>query len=130
MKKDKLTLRTEIQKDFDNETIKNINIAINLSKVMRFLYSESTIFFAEAIEEYEVIAIPFDVTTVPLVVPFVISVIVTSVKGEPATGVELSLRDQSNTLRVPLRAKSNVSTVAVVLICLAVNVGSSLAYAS
>ena len=27
MKKDKLTLRTEIQKDFDNETIKNINIA-------------------------------------------------------------------------------------------------------
>jgi hypothetical protein len=49
MKKDKLTLRTEIQKDFDNETIKNINIAINLSKFMRFLYSESTIFFASFI---------------------------------------------------------------------------------
>lgn len=49
MKKDKITLRTEIQNDFDNESVKNINTAIKISKVMRFLYSESTIFFASMI---------------------------------------------------------------------------------
>lgn len=49
MRKDKLVLRAEIQKDFDNETVKNINIAITISKIMRFLYSESTIFFASII---------------------------------------------------------------------------------
>ncbi len=49
MTKDKLTLKSEIQKDFNNETVKNINIAIKISKVMKFLYSESTIFIASLI---------------------------------------------------------------------------------
>ena len=47
--KDKLTLRSEIQKDFNNETVKNINIAIKISKIIRFLYSESTIFITTMI---------------------------------------------------------------------------------
>jgi len=47
--KDKLTLRSEIQKEFNNETVKNINIAIKISKVIRFLYLESTIFFTSMI---------------------------------------------------------------------------------
>jgi len=49
MKKDKLALKTEIQKDFNNETVKNINIAIKISKIMRLLYSESTIFVGSII---------------------------------------------------------------------------------
>jgi len=47
--KNKLTLRSEIQKEFNKETVKNINIAIKISKVIRFLYSESTIFFTSMI---------------------------------------------------------------------------------
>jgi len=47
--KNKLTLRSEIQKEFNNETVKNIKIAIKISKVIRFLYSESTIFFTSMI---------------------------------------------------------------------------------
>ena len=47
--KNKLTLRAEIQKEFNNETVKNINIAIKISKVIRFLYSESTIFVTSMI---------------------------------------------------------------------------------
>lgn len=49
MKKDKLTLRAEIQNDFNNESVKNINLAIRISKIMKFLYSEATIFFISMI---------------------------------------------------------------------------------
>ena len=44
MKKDKLILRAELQESFNAETIANINIAIRISKCIRFLYKESTIF--------------------------------------------------------------------------------------
>jgi hypothetical protein len=43
--KSKLELRSEIKKQFNNETVRNINIAINISKIVRWLHSESTIFF-------------------------------------------------------------------------------------
>ncbi len=47
--KNKLELRSEIQNDFNNETVKNINVAIKISKIMKFLYSESTIFYVSMI---------------------------------------------------------------------------------
>ena len=43
--KNKLTIRAEIQNEFNNETVKNINTAIKLSKVVRWMHAESTIFY-------------------------------------------------------------------------------------
>lgn len=49
MKKDKLTLRSEIQTDFNNESVGNLNKAITIAKIVRFIYKESTIFFLSMI---------------------------------------------------------------------------------
>lgn len=47
--KNKLELRAEIQNDFNNETVKNINTAIKISKIIRWMHAESTIFFASLV---------------------------------------------------------------------------------
>jgi hypothetical protein len=47
--KDKLSLKIEIQGNFNGETISNINKAITISKIIRFLYKKSTIFFISLI---------------------------------------------------------------------------------
>jgi hypothetical protein len=41
----KLELRAEIKNKFKNETVKNINTAIKISKVIRWMHAESTIFY-------------------------------------------------------------------------------------
>ena len=59
---------------------------------------KAALFTAVAVSEYA--RIPSKVC--PLIVPLAILVIATSVAHAPATAVELVLRLQSNTLRVPL----------------------------
>jgi hypothetical protein len=44
MIKDKLKFKSDIQRDFENATIKEIEFAIKFSKIMRTLYQESTMF--------------------------------------------------------------------------------------
>lgn len=76
MKTDKLTLRAEIQNDFNNESVKNINLAIKISKIMKFLYAESTIFI---------------ISMLPMLAMTIYGFIVASVEVAASTGVVLML---------------------------------------
>lgn len=68
MKIDKLKLREEIENDFSEESIKNINLAIKIFKFMRFLYSELTIFIISMLPMLAVIIYGFISTTVEVAI--------------------------------------------------------------
>lgn len=64
MKIDKLSLRAEIQNEFNSESVKNINLAIKISKIMKFLYAEATIFIISMLPMLTLTIYGFIISTV------------------------------------------------------------------